>query len=462
MTTDNRPQAVTITLDHALFFALSVDFVPTLRDVAAGRRALAESLRHSRSTPAALHSGGHIVSANDAALLRGISIGMPAADALRRVPTLRLSAVETAEAAHLGAVLASILRFALLPAAFEGPIALNRDSAKDRLSAAIMLPQHAAESTIERIRDRAIRKAERLSLAIDVQIGPARAGNEDPVAEPFGFDRISTPLYCLSDVLFESVSFEIGIERAAAVAASVATPAFDESMPRIIRWTLTPLESRPQARPSENTTECAECGPACTVRMEGGSRLETLASDLARGIGRIAQATGGARIQLDACAGNAAPDRLNRAADRPNSTLAAELLEQFGRRRVFQLGQVIPEDACTKNTAVEATFLPVFPTRFGRSRLDAPQNECVIDLPAANARPCDRPAFLLPEPQRLPVRAGRPWRHGPVRLLTSGESIPTERSADRIYYRGEDETRETLWLYHDGRSDAWYLAGRYL
>ena len=76
--------------------------------------------------------------------------------------------------------------------------------------------------------------------------------------------------------------------------------------------------------------------------------------------------------------------------------------------------------------------------------------------------PYDRPAFLLPEPQRLPVRAGRPWRHGPVRLLTSGESIPTERCADRIYYRGEDETRETLWLYHDGRNDAWYLAGRFL
>ena len=106
-----------------------------------------------------------------------------------RVPPLRLSAVETAEAAPLGAVLASILRFALLPAAFEGPIALNRDSAKDRLSAAIVLPQHAAESTIERIRDRAIREAERLSLAIDVQIGPALAGNEDPVAAPLGVGR---------------------------------------------------------------------------------------------------------------------------------------------------------------------------------------------------------------------------------------------------------------------------------
>ena len=73
-----------------------------------------------------------------------------------------------------------------------------------------------------------------------------------------------------------------------------------------------------------------------------------------------------------------------------------------------------------------------------------------------------RPLWLLPEPQPLPLRAGRPWRNGPLRLRPLPLRVEAgwwdEGDARRDYFMGEAPDGSRCWVFRvpGGR---WFLHG---
>ncbi|WP_295393472.1 DNA polymerase Y family protein [uncultured Thiodictyon sp.] len=82
-------------------------------------------------------------------------------------------------------------------------------------------------------------------------------------------------------------------------------------------------------------------------------------------------------------------------------------------------------------------------------------------IPRAN-----RPLWLLPQPQPLTQRAGRPWLNGALDLGQERERIDTgwwdDRPVARDYFVATSRRGERLWVYRElrGRGD-WYLHGRF-
>jgi protein ImuB len=78
--------------------------------------------------------------------------------------------------------------------------------------------------------------------------------------------------------------------------------------------------------------------------------------------------------------------------------------------------------------------------------------------------PLRRPLWLLPTPQPLVVRAGLPWRHGGLRLLSEPERIETGwwegEDIARDYYTALDIHGVRLWIFRE-RTDphGWFLHG---
>ncbi len=74
-----------------------------------------------------------------------------------------------------------------------------------------------------------------------------------------------------------------------------------------------------------------------------------------------------------------------------------------------------------------------------------------------------RPAWLLPEAQRLEERDGRPWLHGPLDLENEAERIESgwwdAHPVRRDYFIARDRAQRWLWIYHDLRHGGWYLHG---
>lgn len=74
-----------------------------------------------------------------------------------------------------------------------------------------------------------------------------------------------------------------------------------------------------------------------------------------------------------------------------------------------------------------------------------------------------RPVWLLRPPQRLPEQDGRPWRHGPLSLLSKSgpERIETAwwdgGEVRRDYYIARDPRGIRLWIFREQGS--WYLHG---
>jgi protein ImuB len=75
-----------------------------------------------------------------------------------------------------------------------------------------------------------------------------------------------------------------------------------------------------------------------------------------------------------------------------------------------------------------------------------------------------RPLWLLTKPQALPLRQGRPWRHGLLSLRTDPERIESGwwdgRDIRRDYYIATDTDGSRLWIFRDlSSNNAWYLHG---
>lgn len=74
-----------------------------------------------------------------------------------------------------------------------------------------------------------------------------------------------------------------------------------------------------------------------------------------------------------------------------------------------------------------------------------------------------RPVWLLPVPQRLPLVAGQPAWHGRLHLEQGPERIESGwwdgDDIRRDYYRASNPQGAMLWVYHDLRSQGWYLQG---
>jgi protein ImuB len=75
-----------------------------------------------------------------------------------------------------------------------------------------------------------------------------------------------------------------------------------------------------------------------------------------------------------------------------------------------------------------------------------------------------RPVWLLSAPQRLCERAGKPWRHGPLRLLSGPERIETGwwdgGEVRRDYYMACDSSGARLWIFREHAAPrGWYLHG---
>ncbi|VVD86441.1 Y-family DNA polymerase [Pandoraea anhela] len=88
-------------------------------------------------------------------------------------------------------------------------------------------------------------------------------------------------------------------------------------------------------------------------------------------------------------------------------------------------------------------------------------------LPETAHRLPPRPAWLLDAPQRLRVRQERPWRQGPLRLLSGPERIEAgwwePGTVTRDYFIAADTTGALLWVFRErpvkGADAAWYLHG---
>ncbi|AKC71493.1 Y-family DNA polymerase [Pandoraea oxalativorans] len=78
-----------------------------------------------------------------------------------------------------------------------------------------------------------------------------------------------------------------------------------------------------------------------------------------------------------------------------------------------------------------------------------------------------RPAWLLDTPQRLSLQQERPWRHGPLQLVSGPERIEAgwwePGTVTRDYFIAADTTGALLWVFRErpvkGADAAWYLHG---
>jgi protein ImuB len=75
-----------------------------------------------------------------------------------------------------------------------------------------------------------------------------------------------------------------------------------------------------------------------------------------------------------------------------------------------------------------------------------------------------RPVWLLRAPQRLLERAGRPWRQGPLQILSGVERIETGwwdgGEVRRDYYMARDAHGARLWIFREHAAPrGWYLHG---
>jgi protein ImuB len=75
-----------------------------------------------------------------------------------------------------------------------------------------------------------------------------------------------------------------------------------------------------------------------------------------------------------------------------------------------------------------------------------------------------RPLWLLPAPQPLPSRQGRPRRRGLLSIASGPERVESgwwdDRDVHRDYYIASDTDGSRLWIFHDLRGDhTWYLHG---
>ncbi|MFK0377686.1 Y-family DNA polymerase [Pandoraea sp. NPDC090278] len=83
-----------------------------------------------------------------------------------------------------------------------------------------------------------------------------------------------------------------------------------------------------------------------------------------------------------------------------------------------------------------------------------------------NALP-PRPAWLLDAPQRLSMQQERPWRQGPLQLVSGPERIEAgwwePGTVTRDYFIAADMTGALLWVFRErpvkGADAAWYLHG---
>lgn len=84
------------------------------------------------------------------------------------------------------------------------------------------------------------------------------------------------------------------------------------------------------------------------------------------------------------------------------------------------------------------------------------------DAPVSAEYP-PRPLWLLPEPEPLAERDGRPWRQGPLTLLSGPERIEQGwwdgNDISRDYYRARDAHGNHAWLFQDRRRLGWFLHG---
>ena len=88
-------------------------------------------------------------------------------------------------------------------------------------------------------------------------------------------------------------------------------------------------------------------------------------------------------------------------------------------------------------------------------------------LPADEKGRPPRPAWLLDAPQRLSVRQERPWRQGPLQLVSGPERIEAgwwaPDTVTRDYFIAADTTGALLWVFRErpvtGADAAWYLHG---
>lgn len=76
----------------------------------------------------------------------------------------------------------------------------------------------------------------------------------------------------------------------------------------------------------------------------------------------------------------------------------------------------------------------------------------------------DRPLWLLPQPQPLPTRGGRPWLDGPLGLGEERERIDTgwwdDREVRRDYFVATTQRGERLWIYRELEGcQGWFLHG---
>lgn len=74
-----------------------------------------------------------------------------------------------------------------------------------------------------------------------------------------------------------------------------------------------------------------------------------------------------------------------------------------------------------------------------------------------------RPAWLLPEPERLVLRAGSPCYQGALELLAGPERIESGwwdgTDVQRDYFRARTRAGSLLWIFRDRRDRQWWLQG---
>lgn len=79
-----------------------------------------------------------------------------------------------------------------------------------------------------------------------------------------------------------------------------------------------------------------------------------------------------------------------------------------------------------------------------------------------SARHDHQPIWLLPKPQSLPVRQGRPCYQGQLQLERFSQRIESgwwDGDVARDYYRASNPAGQQLWVYQDRRSGKWFLQG---
>ena len=80
-----------------------------------------------------------------------------------------------------------------------------------------------------------------------------------------------------------------------------------------------------------------------------------------------------------------------------------------------------------------------------------------------SARHEHQPVWLLPKPQSLPVRQGKPCYQGTLQLQVFSQRIESgwwdDADVARDYYRASNPAGQQLWVYRDRRSGKWFLQG---